>query len=119
MAWGADVWHDAINRMNNSVLRANEFADTRAAAKAKQEDTDRYYSNVERSGQGELMQEMLRARIDRMREPMPDFYNSGPTYSGATGWDNILREAFAKRGGGMDRRGGGQMNALAQLLGGV
>ena len=106
---------DFYKGMNASVLRRNAALEKQGGARWDSEQR----TAMQGLEQGDLMKEMLRARIDRMREPMPDFYGSGPTYSGATGWDNILREAFAKRGGGMDRRGGGGMNALAQILGGA
>lgn len=113
-AW-THVWDEATKRMNQSVENRNAALEKQGGIRWDNEQRQM----MQGLEQGDLMKEMLRARIDRMRQPMPDFYGSGPTYSGATGWDNILREAFAKRGGGMDRRGGGGMNALAQILGGA
>lgn len=49
-AW-THVWDDARNRMNNSVLRANEYADGRKLARDKQVDVDNWFANVARQKQ--------------------------------------------------------------------
>ena len=49
-AW-TRVWDDARNRMNNSVLRANEYADGRKLARDKQVDVDNWFANVARQKQ--------------------------------------------------------------------
>ena len=49
-AW-THVWDNAINRMNNSVMRANEYADGRKLARDKQVDVDNWFANVARQKQ--------------------------------------------------------------------
>ncbi len=117
-AW-THVWDEATKKMNQSVLDRNAAREKQGGIRWDHEQR-KMFGELEDNA---LMRELMRAKIARMKQPMPDFYGDGPQYVApqSASMPQEPPEWYFRPGKSSEfsayGKGGG--NALAKLLGSI